>query len=316
MWEGVTMKYKLYCGDSLMKKVREIEWIWEPLIPRNCISILASRGGVGKSAFALWLADLLTGQGKKVLYMDAERCGFHIKQRVLEWNLQNWKEIIFTGCEQEDGSAQTGAPSTTTEIHTLIKECSPDLVILDSLTMFARGFDSNRREAVAIYLEELTKIASECNTGILLLAHTKKRQIGDDTITLDSIAGSGAITDLARSVMLMDFDYAEEGRIITQLKINLSAKSKPLTFKITSSGITDMKFLGEIERESGTKADMLRAIALKSLQEGAGKKEVRLELKKAGAFTTEYARAIDWASEKLGIKWNGDLKDELNDRQS
>jgi predicted ATP-dependent serine protease len=300
---------KLAKGNDAMGNIKPLEWIWEPLIPRNCVSILASRGGVGKSGFALWLANELAGIDKEVLYIDAERCGFHIKQRIKDWNLKHWEKITFTVSDLIDGSTQTAAPSTFVELYDLIKQCHPDLVILDSLTVFSRGIDTNSRCVMAGWFEELTKIASECNTGILLLAHTKKKQNIDDSITLDSIAGSGAITDLARSVMLMDFDYGEEDRIITQLKLNLSAKSKPLSFKITSSGISDLKFIGDIERTTGTKADNLRLLAMSLLKSGMSKKETRAALKLEGASPVEYGRAIDWASEKLGIKWNGEIKE-------
>ena len=56
---------RLEKGKKAMENIKPLEWIWKPLIPRNCISILASRGGVGKSGFALWLANELSREGKK-----------------------------------------------------------------------------------------------------------------------------------------------------------------------------------------------------------------------------------------------------------
>jgi len=294
-------------GVIAMQNINPLEWIWEPLIPRNCVSILASRGGVGKSGFALWLANLLAGEGKRILYVDAERCGCHIKQRTEDWTLDNLSKIIFTVENLEDGSSQTAAPSTLVELHQIVKDCLPDLVILDSLTVFARSLDTNRRDHMAQYLEELTKICIECNSGILLLAHTKKKQQGEDTLTLDSVAGSGAITDLARSVMLMDFASDADGRIITQLKFNLTAKSKPLMFKITNTGIHDVKFQDAREGNTGTKADRFRLLATKCLSEGMSKKDARQILKEDGASPAEYGRALDWASSQLHIEWMGEL---------
>lgn len=301
---------KLAKGVEAMSKIKPLEWIWKPLIPRNCVSILASRGGVGKSGFALWLANDLAGKGKNILYVDAERCGFHIKQRVEDWKLEHIDKIIFTISDLSDGSSQTSAPDTITELGTVIKQCNPppDLVILDSLTIFARKMDSNRREVMAGYLEEMTKIAVENSTGILLLAHTKKRQSTDDSINLDSVAGSGAITDLVRSVMIMDYDMTENGRIITQHKLNLAAKAKPLTFKISSKGLIDFSFMEDSTRSTGTRADKFRLIAITLLKEGKEKKVVREALKKEGAVPIEYGRAIDWASHQLGISWKGDTK--------
>jgi len=301
---------RLAKGVEAMKNIKPLEWIWEPLIPRSSVSILASRGGVGKSGFALWLADKLAGKGKNILYIDAERCGYHIKQRSEDWALKHLDKIMFTISDLADGSSQTAAPNTLIELYNIIKECdpSPDLVILDSLTIFARGLDTNRRDIMATYFEEMTKIAVECDTGILMLAHTKKRQSPDDALNLDSVAGSGAITDLVRSVMIMDFDAGENGRIITQQKLNLTAKAKPLTFKITATGIIDVSFMENLSRSTGTKADNFRTIAITLLKDGYSKKEVRSSLKLEGATPVEYGRAIDWASEKLKIKWDNDIR--------
>jgi len=293
-------------GLIAMQKIKPVEWLWEPLIPKNCISVLASRGGVGKSGFALWIADQLSSEGKKILYIDAENTGFHIKQRVEDWNL-SLDNIYFYMLECEDGSQTTGAPKTLQDLDKIIEECDPDLVIIDSLTVFARGLDINRRDVMAHYLEEITRMASRRSTGILILAHNNKKG-SEDSVSLDSISGSGAITDLARSVMVMEEFGPEGGRIINQFKLNLAAKSDPLTFCITSTGITDVKFLEESCRPSGTKAERLRIAALELLQHGLNKKEVRAELKTMGAAPLEYGRAIDWASNKLGIVWDGDIK--------
>lgn len=291
-------------GFLAMSEIKPIEWLWEPLLPKNCISILASRGGVGKSGFALWLACQLGAEGKSILYLDAERTGFHIKQRVEDWNL-DISNVTFYMDSCDDGGATTCAPATLVEMAQLVKESRPDLVIIDSLTALSHGMDLNRREVVAQYMKELTKIATIYNTGILLLAHTNKKS-SDDIPILDSISGSGAITDLARSAMVMDEFNADGTRIINQVKINLTAKSEPLLFKITPTGIEDIRFMSDSSRPSGTKAERLRIAALALLEQGLNKKDVRAHLKDAGGSLTECSRAIDWASSKLGIVWDGD----------
>lgn len=298
---GISMK-TLVTGLPAMSNIKPIEWLWEPLIPKNCISVLASRGGMGKSGFALWISAELGKSGYKILYLDAERTGFHIKQRVEDWNL-DISNITFYLDSCEDGSTSTCAPGTLVEMAKIVEESKPDLVIIDSLTALSNGMDLNRREVVAHYMKELTRMASTNHTGILILAHNNKKT-SDDIPLLDSIAGSGAITDLARSAMVIDEFGTDGSRIITQVKINLAAKSEPLIFKITSTGIEDVRFLSESSRESGTKAEKYRNIALQLIQKGNNKKDVREVLKSEGASPAEYGRAIDWAANKLGIKWD------------
>ena len=292
-------------GFLAMSEIKPIEWLWEPLLPKNCISILASRGGVGKSGFALWLACQLGIEGKSVFYFDAERTGFHIKQRVEDWNL-DISNVTFYMDDCDEGGKTTSSPATLVEMAQLVKEGKPDLVIIDSLTALAHGMDLNRRDVVAQFMKELTRIAASYGTGILLLAHNNKKS-SEDIPLLDCISGSGAITDLARSAMVMDI-YNEDGtRIIKQVKINLTAKSEPLLFKITSTGIEDVRFMENSTRADGTKAGRLRIAAISLLEQGLNKKEVRAHLKELGASPLEYGRAIDWASSKLGIVWDGDI---------
>ena len=302
--------YRLIKGTELMKKIKPLEWIWEPFIPRSCVSLLASRGGVGKSGFALWLADKLAGEGRKVIYFDVEKVGFHVKDRTDNWNLQHLDKIIFVE-NTTDASPTTTSPDNVTGIYELVREESPDLIIIDSFTALAKKYDANRRETVAQIYSDLSTIYIGCNTAILLLAHEKKRQSGDSNdITLDSIAGSGAITDLARSVMTMNFDKScqPNGRIIHQTKVNLTAKFNPLTFKITDKGITDVKFLDlptPSSRASGTKADKFKALALEALEDNLSKKDARQLLKENLASPVEAARALDWASKELKVEWIG-----------
>lgn len=296
------MNFYIGRGKQYMDKIKPVEWLWYPLIPKNCISILASRGGVGKSGFALWLANELSSKNKSVCYIDAERCGFHIKQRISDWNLSHWEKINFIFSDLPDGSIQTGSPSTILELSSLIKQCSPDLTILDSLTVFSRNLDTNRREVMAHYFEELTKIAVESNCAILILAHTKKKQFDDEALNLDSIAGSGAITDLARSVLIMDFGKSDNERIISQLKINLAEKSNPITFTMSSTGISNVSILPTINSKIETKAEKYRQIATDLLLKNTPIKQIRSTLSTINATPVEQSRAIKQSLSLLSKK--------------
>ena len=318
MWESITMSenYELFDIEDIMEKIGEIEWLWEPLVPKNYITILASRGGVGKSGFSLWLADKLAGEGKTIVLFDAERSGSLIRKRCYEWDLPNWKKLKLVGKREPiSGTIDTGSPVDFGKIQLLIKDVNPDLLILDSLTILARGVKITDRSQAADYFEKLQEIAAVYKTGILLLAHINKKQAMENCITSDSIAGSAAVSDLARSVLLLEED--EEGsdrRIITQAKLNLAAKSPPFKFRITERGIMDAGFVvenvkqkpPETFRNDGSKIGKLKTMAYDLLAKGMNKKEARQILKDAGAVNAEYLNALKWASEKLNIKWEAD----------
>jgi len=286
-------------GIDLMKNDRKLEWIWKNVIPKAYITLLASRGGVGKSGFALYLCDHLVGEGYKVVYVDAERCGSHIKDRMLEWKLKNAGEICFTGVMQEDGYFETCAPNNLSELGVDLMAESPDFIVIDSLTSIAKNYDINSRPTMAIFYDTLSKVCSKTNAAILLLCHTRKTPAGIDAeLNLDSIAGSGAITDLARSVLLMD--YGSTGitgpeRVLHHVKANCSAKAKDIVFQLTSTGVTEVKDGVESPViKSGTKIADLKALALVLAREGKTKKEISSQLKLAYANPNEVSKVYDW----------------------
>lgn len=283
-------------GFDLMKNDRKLEWIWKNIIPKAYITLLASRGGVGKSGFALYLCDKLVGDGYKVVYVDAERCGSHIKDRMLEWKLKNAGEICFTGVTQEDGYFETCAPNNLSELGVELMAETPDFIVIDSLTSIAKNYDINSRPTMAVFYDTLSKVCSKTNAAILLLCHTRKTPAGIDAeLNLDSIAGSGAITDLARSVLLMDYGSTDTERVLFHVKSNCSAKANNVVFQLTSTGITDVKDAGGVcVLKSGTKIDDLKALALTLARENKTKKEISAQLKLAYANPNEIAKVYDW----------------------
>lgn len=299
------MKYRFEKASKCMNKIKDIEWVWEPFIPKSCVSLLAARGGIGKSAFALWLADDLCSKGLKIAYIDAERCGMQFKSRIDKWNLKNYQDIEFMVTDCVDGSLQTGAPSKLSEIKEVLEDHSSnfDLIILDSLTMLTRFIDANQRGAVANFFSEVTEIAAANSTGILFLAHLKKKQHLDDIISLDSIAGSAAITDLSRSVIIMDEGKVEGDKVITHNKANLSAKAKDFVFSMEADGIKNIRFEDTVKRETGTKQDRFNILALELLNKGLNKKELIKELKDVGASNLQHGIAIKHACAKLHISF-------------
>ena len=82
----------------------------------------------------------------------------------------------------------------------------------------------------------------------------------------------------------------------------------PIAYSIvesTNNGIFDFSiFIRHNNIKYKSKAEKYRNIALQLIQKGNNKKDVREVLKSEGASPAEYGRAIDWAANKLGIKWD------------
>jgi len=301
---------KVFKGKELMETIKPLRWIWEPLIPRAFITVLASRGGVGKTGFSLWLANKLKSEGMEVLYVDYESCGPHHKQRRSDWNLPYLDDIYFYG---EDG--QTCGVKDENELEMIVNQVRPDLIILDSLTSLLNGRNVDSRQEMAKLQQRLTNIAVKNDCGILELAHNRKKQMQDLDINTDSVAGSAGITDMARSVLMMDFGDGSDKRerIIRQKKSNFAAASQDLKMIFDSDGIHEVSFVPNREnmitifQQSGSKADKFRAVAEREILNGKTKRSVTAHLKEnEGATPTEASRAIQDVCIKLGFKWEGE----------
>lgn len=306
--------FEITTFGELFDEIKDVKFLIDPIIPVGYITLLAARGGVGKSAYALHLSNKLIQEGKKVLYFDGESTASIFKKRCIEWNLSHWREILTLRLKDKKVPAGTYCPTLITKIDSAIKECKPDFVVIDSLTALARTISLNEKKDVSNIFIDLMGVASRNNTAILLLAHTKKKQNQDELITLDSIAGSGTITDFSRSVLLMENEFNSDTRTITQVKNNISKCASPFTFNLTENGIIEngnISLCGnpvydkepEI-RSKETKIGRIKRLALNLLQQDTDIKEVRRILKsEEGAFDAEIKTAVDWASKELNITW-------------
>lgn len=277
-----------------MKGRRPIDWLWEPYIPRGCITTLAAKSGVGKSAFSLWLAaGFARSHGIKTYYVDLEQSLGHIAERLHDWNLMDVADYIgFPVDEDEKFGYESASPDFATITAEAIK-FGAQMVIIDSMTSLYSKFDIERRAGASIVMRELRSIAVKADVGLLLLAHTNKASIDNlGQISVDNITGSAAIVDLSRSVLFLTQDENDERRkTLTHLKCNFRNLADPLVLEITPNGIV---FLPEQKPRTvcgQSKMDMLMLIAENAINEGTtNKRDIRAAVKKAGASETEASR--------------------------
>lgn len=297
---------------ELFEEVEDMKYLIEPIIPIGYITLLSARGGIGKSAYALYLANKLVKDGKKVLYLDVESTASIFKKRCIEWNLSNWKEILTVRLKDRNRSAGTYCPIVIPQIDKLIEQCKPDIVIIDSLTALSRLKNLNDRKDVSNILTSINNIALKYNIAVLLLAHNKKNQ--DDFTVLDSVSGSGSITDFSRSVLIMSSEYNSDVRTITQFKNTSDRVTKPFTITITETGVEESINASIIHnstqdsdpevRSKETKIGRIKRVTLDLLKKNTDIKEVRRILKtEECAFDAEIKTATDWASKELNITW-------------
>lgn len=299
------MKKSIKTLTALTKINHKTEWLWRNLILRSHVSILASRGGVGKSSLALWIAHELAKKQHKTLYIDYERTGGTHAERALNWNFSFMDNIFFTCEDNEEGLSEPAPISNHSELVNIINENEIDLLIIDSMSFAASGLKVKEREEAIRYIDTLKKIAARTHCGLLLLCHTNKKQDPEEQLTLDSIYGSGGITDAARSVMVLDCkDSKSTDRILRHVKSNYAKTSCDISFSLTDSGIENFSVKQENIGKTGTRSKEFRTISEELFFSGYNKKQIQEALKiQTDATPTERHRAITYITKQHGITW-------------
>ena len=293
--------------ETIAQSQKPINWIWEKYIPEGAVSILAARGGVGKSGFALYLAGLLAEQNQNTLYVDYEQTTSHMSLRWKEWGFSKYKDNIFVPSEISELGMYESTKPNMGQIKRLAKEISARLIVVDSMSSLYASYEIGARKDSVKLIEDYRNIANTLKCGLLILAHVNKDPLEakDKTqVTLDSIAGSAGVVDMSRSVMGMSFSKDQEHRIIEHLKHNFTSKQPSIKFKFTEAGISDLTF-GKtltkpihINKNIGTKigqhVEIIKQGLLSDIKE---KKKLRKLVMDAGGSATDATNAYKKAIE-------------------
>lgn len=230
---------RLASMTAIVKTQKPIKWVWKQYIPASNITILAAKGGVGKSAFALWLAGELAKEKKHTIYIDYEKTALHMGQRYKDWNFSNlgYDEYIhFPVFEDPDTNELIPDSPSIIDITHDVLTLPADLVIIDSMTPFFEYYDLKDRGGTTAFFGTLQSLAVKTNCGVLMLAHVNKDPLPNMKIKdfmPDSIAGSSAIRDLSKSVLGMMPDSKNLNcRIIQHVKHNITKKQPDIMFEL------------------------------------------------------------------------------------
>ena len=163
-WDAAESMSTFLSGDDL-----EIDFLYEPLLARGCITEIFSPRGIGKSMVAAWLAIRLAKRGVRVLLLDRDNPRHVLRQRLRSWgadgNIQGLKTLSREKCP----------PLTNAAAWSTFPYDQYDLVIIDSLDSSAEGVgeqDSAKpSRAIAAVLDISRR---ENGPAVLILGNTVK----------------------------------------------------------------------------------------------------------------------------------------------
>jgi len=210
-------------------------------VPLGELTIVAGREASAKSLFTIWLAAGITrgglpgefyGQPRNVIICAVEDSWARtIKARLELADADLHRVGKFTTLQHSTQRKST----LTLPVHldawaeTVIRLDSP-LTILDPMLSHLGDINPNRAEQVRDRLEPLVAMADELKVAVPCIAHFSKAEGRD---AMSSIGGSGAIKDLARSVIVMARDTRDSG-IISQPKVMAEISEWSGTYKVGS----------------------------------------------------------------------------------
>jgi len=224
---------------EIAEGLKNIEFLWPGWLPLGFLSILAGEPGVGKSALALSLAKCVINGGQwpdgqpcpnggKVIWLESEgSLALNLERaRRIGIPLENLISPFPRGVDDSD--FQLDNPAHLEYLREAIKEHSPSLIILDSLTGSHRGKEQDAN--IHHRLKALRDIAEKEHVPILIIHHVRKAPSdGRGALSLDDLRGSSAIGAMARVVIMVEpaSKNAPEIKRVSQVKNNLAPHAPP-----------------------------------------------------------------------------------------
>lgn len=231
---------------------KDIEWLVPGYIPRGCVTLLCSDGGIGKTS--LWcdtLAALTTGRltiFDKALEVPFQTGNEHTvmyfsKEDPTEQVLKH--KLLVAGAEQKnircfglDDERLSKIWYGSLLLDKLIEKYEPDIVVFDTLQAFLPdGVDMAKRKDMRDALNPLNQLGAKYGTAFLLIMHTNK----SNSSGRQRMADSSDIWDLGRSALMAGRTKDENICYLSHEKSNYVALQKTILFQVTADGGIEYK---------------------------------------------------------------------------
>ena len=286
---------------------RAVSWLWDPYIALGMLAMLSGDPGAGKSFVALAIAAALT-RGKvprtldpvepcNVLYLSVENSPEHVlRPRFDALGGDPDRFDILKGIIRGDGTKAIRESLTLAHIGLLeqaLTLTSARLVVVDPLQSYlGAAMDMYRANETRPVMDNLARLAERHSCAILLIRHLAKTQTGHAIHRgLGSIDLSGAVR-----TELIAGKTPEGERLLGQVKSNLGAYGKSLSYEITNKG--EFFWRGESDLEP---SDILAPETGSEDRSAMG--EAIEFLKQELANGSRPSKDVKQSAESLGLCW-------------
>jgi len=230
----------------------EQEWLIPGYIPKGCITLLCSDGGVGKTSIWCDTAAKLSA-GRMTVFDKALGTPWHAVQpydvmyfskedateQVLKWRLEaagaNQRRIrLFSLGDERINKIWYGSAF----LRKLVQKYTPSLVVFDALQAFLPdGVDMAKRKDMRDALAPLNQLGAEFGTAFLLIMHTNK----SSNSGRQRMADSSDIWDLGRSALMAGHTKENGTMYLSHEKCNYGKLQKTILFSVNDDSTIEFK---------------------------------------------------------------------------
>lgn len=215
-----------------------VRFLWRPYIPLGALTLLAGKGGLGKSTLTSSIgADLtrgdlsgnLSGKPATVLVASAEDSESNTLRPRFEMAGADLDRVGFVQVSYANDDGGLGLLSVSDDLDMLadaVKTMRARLLVLDPLVSFLDGIDAHKDQQIRRVLAPLAQLAKEHRVAVLAVIHLNKGTQYTDFMS--RLSGSVAFGNTARSVLGLGDDL--DGRLtLVHAKANLSVEGESLS---------------------------------------------------------------------------------------
>jgi KaiC/GvpD/RAD55 family RecA-like ATPase len=257
----VSTKIESYSPLDIINHQHDLTWLVDGWLHDRGIMLVSGSPGVGKTQFVLHMAFALTTGSKfldkkvtkpvKVMFLSLEmsilELKYIFKHQYTEW-VEDEKHHMWLN------AFQTYSPDevlSLTEIEKLIKECDPDVLIIDSLSELAVD-DLKETEARRI-MSWVRRVRTVYSTAVILIHHNRKASTGNaKPRKLSDLYGSFIFGKLSETVVSL---WDTERDSVLELDILKARFGSKDTIKFTRSANLTFTKVTNVNRNPGPTGD-------------------------------------------------------------
>jgi DNA repair protein RadA/Sms len=213
-------------------------------IVAGSVTLLGGEPGIGKSTLLLQLAESVSADARRVLYVSAEESATQLRRRA---------DRIGLGLDDVYVQSETLIPRILAEVDRL----RPDLLLVDSIQTVASpevGSVPGTVTQVRACAQALIEKAKEASLATVLVGHVTKE---------GSLAGPRTLEHLVDTVLTFEGDRHQRLRFLRAVKHRFGATGEPGVMEMTAEGLVpvpDPSGLFLADRQCGLPGSAIAAV--------------------------------------------------------